>query len=233
MQNTMYSVDMSLSDPVNRRLMSDEAYDRIRDAIVTGELVPGDRVKDTELALHLGLSRTPVREALNRLADTGLVEAKPGVYTRITTLNPLQTARTLSVLKVLDQLAIRTAVPRLDKSDLDNMKSINKEFAAAVKRNDARAALDADDRFHNVPLAAADNPLLVRIVDQLHPQIHRILYRKFSTLYGGENTINHHAELVRILASGDADAAATLSAAHWEQLGDLIGDLFAKEQLDT
>ena len=229
----MYSVVMSLSDPVNRRLMSDEAYDRIRDAVVTGELIPGERIKDTELALRLGLSRTPIREALNRLTDTGLVEAKPGVYTRITTLNPLETARTLSVLKALDELAIRTAVPKLNRNDLENMTRINKEFADAVKRNDARAALDADDRFHNVPMTAADNPLLARIMDQLHPQIHRILYRKFSTLYGGENTIDHHAELVRILATGDADAAAKLSAAHWVQLGDLIGDLFAKEQLDT
>ncbi|MDQ0241871.1 GntR family transcriptional regulator [Arthrobacter bambusae] len=224
---------MSLSDPVNRRLMSDEAYDRIRDAVVTGELIPGERIKDTELALRLGLSRTPVREALTRLTDTGLVEAKPGVYTRITPLNPLEVARTLAVLKALDELAIRTAVPHLSKSDLDHMTRINKEFAAAVKRNDARAALDADDRFHSIPIAAADNPLLARIVDQLHPQIHRILYRKFSTLYGGENTIDHHTELVRILASGDADAAAKRSAAHWVQLGDLIGDLFAKEQLET
>lgn len=233
MHNAMYSLDMSLSDPVNRRLMSDEAYDRIREAIVTGELIPGERVKDTELALNLGLSRTPVREALNRLTDTGLVEAKPGVYTKITTLNPHQTAQTLSVLKALDELAIRTAVPRLSTSDLDRMTSINKEFAAAVKRNDARAALDADDRFHNVPITVADNPLLARLVDQLHPQIHRILYRKFSTFYGGENTINHHVELVRTLASGDADAAAELSTAHWVQLGELIGDLFDKEQLDT
>lgn len=224
---------MSLSDPVNRRLMSDEAYDRIRDAIVTGELVPGERIKDTELALRLGLSRTPVREALNRLTDTGLVEAKPGVYTRITTLNQVDIARTLAVLKSLDELAIRTAVPNLKKDDLEHMTQINKEFAAAVKRNDARAALEADDRFHSVPISAADNPLISRIVDQLHPQIHRVLYRKFSTLYGGENTIEHHAELVRILASGDADAAAQRSAAHWVQLGDLIGDLFAKEQLEA
>jgi DNA-binding GntR family transcriptional regulator len=99
----------------------------------------------------------------------------------------------------LDELAIRTAVPKLNSNDLEIMTRINKEFADAVKRN----------------------------------EIHRILYRKYSTLYGGENTIDHHAELVRILATGDADAAAKLSAAHWVQLGDLIGDLFAKEQLDT
>jgi DNA-binding GntR family transcriptional regulator len=213
--------------------MSEEAYDRIRDAIVTGELFPGERVKDTDLAERLGLSRTPIREALNRLSETGLVEAKPGVYTRITTLDPREVARTLEVLKALDHLSIRTAVPRLSQNDLDNMTRINAEFAAAVKNNDIRAALDADDRFHNVPITVADNPLLGHIMDQLHPQIHRVLYRRFLTLYGGKNTIGHHSDLVRILASGDADAAAKKSTEHWSQLGDLIDDLFAKEQLGT
>lgn len=79
--------NMSLDSPVSRRLLSDEVFDRLRDSIVRGELVPGEKVKDGELAERLGLSRTPVREALARLADIGLVEAKPGVYTRITTLN--------------------------------------------------------------------------------------------------------------------------------------------------
>jgi len=211
--------------------MSDEAYDRILDAIVTGELVPGERIKDTELAERLGLSRTPVREALNRLVDTGLVEAKPGVYTRITTLNRQDAARTLSVLRALDELAVVTAAPLLSKADLELMTAINEEFAAAVSRDDIRGALDADDRFHRVPVIAADNPLLGRIVDQLHPQIHRILYRKFSTLFGGEDTVHHHSNLIAVLAAGDAEGAAKRSSEHWVQLGGLIDELFVNEQL--
>ncbi|WP_406195570.1 GntR family transcriptional regulator [Streptomyces europaeiscabiei] len=69
------------------RLLSDEVFHRLRDSIVRGEPVPREKAKDGELAERLGLSRTPVREALARLAHIGLVEAKPGVYTRITTLN--------------------------------------------------------------------------------------------------------------------------------------------------
>lgn len=224
-------IDMSLSYPVTRRLMSDEAYGRILDAIVTGELVPGERIKDTELAVRLGLSRTPVREALNRLVDTGLVEAKPGVYTKITTLNRRDVARTLSVLQALDELAVVTAAPLLLAEDFELMTSINAEFAAAVAREDIRGALAADDRFHRVPVEAADNPLLGRIVDQLHPQIHRILYRKFSTLFGGENTVHHHDSLIAVLVAGDAEGAARRSAEHWVQLGGLIDDLFETEQL--
>lgn len=227
----MYYAHMSLKDPVDRRRMSDEAYERIRDAIVTGELSPGERVKDFQVAESLGLSRTPVREALARLVDIGLVEAKPGVYTRITVLDRDDVARTLAVLQALDNMAIRTATPRLTAEDLQKMQAINVAFEEAVARQDVKAALEADDRFHDIPALAADNPLLRRMMDQLHPQIHRILYRKFSTLYGAENTGGHHRQLIRILASGDANAAAESSARHWVELADLIEELFENSEL--
>ncbi|MBT2519436.1 GntR family transcriptional regulator [Arthrobacter sp. ISL-28] len=222
---------MSPIDRVDRRLMSGEAYDRIRAAIVTGDLAPGERVKDSELAERMGLSRTPVREALARLADMGLVEAKPGVYTRIATLDKDEVARTLAVLKALDELAVRTGTPNLTKGDLNLMRDLNTEFEAAVARNDVQAALEADERFHSVPVTAAQNPLIARVMDQLHPQIHRILYRKFSTLYGAQNTGGHHRELIEILASGDAEEAAKRSGAHWNELGGLIDQLFANAEL--
>ncbi len=211
--------------------MSEEAYDRIRDAIVTGDLTPGERVKDSELAERMGLSRTPVREALARLADMGLVEAKPGVYTRISTLDKDEVARTLAVIKALDEVAVRAGTPNLKREDLELMREVNEEFEEAVARSDVRAALEADDRFHSIPVAAARNPLITRILDQLHPQIHRILYRKFSTLYGAQNTGGHHRELIRILASGDADEAAKRSGEHWIELGGLIDQLFANAEL--
>jgi DNA-binding GntR family transcriptional regulator len=222
---------MSLDSPVSRRLLSEEVFHRLRDSIVRGELVPGEKVKDGELAERLGLSRTPVREALARLTEIGLVEAKPGVYTRVTTLNRRDVEKTLAVLRSLDQLAVETAVPVMTERDLLLMREANRDFERAVADNDTTAALAADDRFHAVPLAAADNPVLSRIVEQLHPQIHRILYRKFSTLLGGRNTIEHHDRLVDVCAGGAARAAGELSGAHWSELGGHINRLFDTNQL--
>lgn len=221
---------MSLDTPVSRRLLSEEVFHRLRDSIVRGELTPGEKVKDGDLAERLGLSRTPVREALTRLADIGLVEAKPGVYTRITTLNRRDVEKTLAVLRSLDQLAIKTAVPLMTEQDLQRMRAANRDFERAVTANDTTAALSADDRFHAVPITAADNPVLSRIVEQLHPQIHRILYRKFSTLLGGRNTIEHHDNLVAVCSTRDAAAAAELSGQHWSELGGHINELFDTNQ---
>jgi len=214
--------------PVPRRLLSDEVFAQLREAIVRGELAPGENVRDVDLASRFGLSRTPVREALTRLVSTGLVETKPGVYTRVAPLRRVDAQRTLAVLRALDALAIRTAVPKMSPADLDAMRIANAEFSEA---EGVIAALAADDRFHAVPLVVADNPTLAQMVEQLHPLIHRILYRKFSTLLGGRNTVEHHTNLIELCAAGEADAAAALSGEHWEQLGGHIDELFDNHEL--
>lgn len=217
--------------PVERPKMSDAAYERLKDAIVRGELEPGEKIRDGEIAERLGLSRTPVREALTRLVDTGLVEAKPGVYTRITTLNRTDVAATLAVLRALDELAVRTGVPHLTPAGITRMRQANEHFAQAVDQQDITGAFAADDTLHGIVADAAGNPVLSRLIDQLHPQIHRILYRKFSTLLGGHDTIDHHAKFIELCASGDADGAAALSAEHWAHLGGLIDELFESNDL--
>jgi DNA-binding GntR family transcriptional regulator len=118
----------------------------------------------------------------------------------------------------------------MTEQDLQHMREANRAFERAVTANDTDAALAADDRFHAVPITAADNPVLSRIVEQVHPQIHRILYRKFSTLLGGRNTIDHHEQLVDVCATGDARAAAELSGQHWSALGGHINQLFDTNQ---
>ena len=231
MQSTVCNMPLVRQSTVDRPKMSEAAYERLRDAIVRGDLVPGEKIKDAELAEMLGLSRTPVREALTRLVESGLVESKPGVYTRVSTLNQHDIAATLAVLKALDSLAVETAVPRLTERDYRTMRQANRSFAAAVDRQDVSKALAADDAFHHVIIEAAGNPVIARVVEQLHPQLHRILYRKFSGLLGGKETIKHHEELILTCEQGDAQAAAALSGEHWSHLGDLISGLFESNEL--
>jgi DNA-binding GntR family transcriptional regulator len=233
MQSTVSNMPLVRQSTVDRPKMSDAAYERLRDAIVRGELAPGEKIKDADLAEMLGLSRTPVREALTRLLESGLIESKPGVYTRVSTLNQHDVAANLSVLKALDSLAMQSAVPRLTERDFHSMRQANRNFAAAVQRQDVSKALAADDAFHHVIIEAADNPVIARIIEQLHPQLHRILYRKFSGLLGGEETINHHDELIKVCEQGDAQAAAAISGEHWSHLADLISGLFDSNELSA
>lgn len=217
------------SRAVQRNLMWQDAYEVVRDAIVRGDLAPGENLKDSEIAAQLGLSRTPVREAISRLTDAGLTESKAGAYTRVTSLRRTDAEASLAVLQALDQLAVRAAIPRLTGKHLERMRRANRDFAKAVGQLAVAKALDADDAFHGVFVELADNPLLTRLINQIHPQIHRILYRKFSTLLGGRDTVDHHDRLVQLCAAGDVDTAVKLSADHWQHLGGLIGALFDED----
>ncbi|MFJ5700030.1 GntR family transcriptional regulator [Arthrobacter sp. NPDC093139] len=216
---------------VERPKMSDAAYYRLRDAIVRGELAPGEKLKDSDVAELLGLSRTPVREAMARLIDSGLVEAKPGVYTKVAPLNQRDVAANLAVLKALDAVAVEAAVPRLTERDMKSLRQTNRSFATHVNKHDVDKALAADDAFHQIIIDAAGNPVIARIIEQLHPQLHRVLYRKFGSLFGGAETIEHHEALIQKFEEGDSAGAAALSSTHWSHLGSLIGELFESKEL--
>src|SRR6266508_498840 len=130
---------------VERSLLRDRAYRILRDAIVTGELPPGAVIRDVELAERVGLSRTPVREALARLADDGLVETKPHSWTRVTPLLLREVRDALVVLRAMHEVAVRLAVAVMTERHHDLMREANRQFAAALETGDVEGALDADD----------------------------------------------------------------------------------------
>lgn len=211
---------------VERRRLSDVAFDQLKDAIIREEILPLERIRDAELADRLGLSRTPIREAINRLIEIGLVETKPGSHTRVTDLTQESVTMTLDVLQQLDRLAIESAVPKLTPHDLTLAREINREFAEAVSAQDLAGALRADHKFHQYLREASGNPVLSRVIAQLDPQVQRIMHRKFTTDLGRSDTAHHHDALLQLCASGDAAAAAQFSSGQWSLLGGQIGDLF-------
>ena len=218
---------MNLLQTVERRRLSDVAFDRLLDAIIREDLAPGAKIRDADLAAQLGLSRTPVREAVNRLVELGLAETKPSAHTRVSMLTASSVERTMEILQSLDHLAVKQAVEKMSPEVLDDLRVLNDDFAAAVTSGTATVILEADVAFHQALREAAQNPELSRIMLQLDPHVQRILYRKFSSRLGAPNTVHHHAALLELIAAGDAAGAATSSAQQWRELGGQILELFA------
>src|SRR5215207_11057202 len=150
---------------VERSLWRDRAHRILRDAIVNGELPPGAVIRDTELAERVGLSRTPVREALARLADEGLVETKPHAWTRVAPLLLRDVRDALVVVRAMHELAVRLAVPVMTDKHHEVMRAANRRFAAAVEAGDVDGAVDADDALHDVPVAVLGNRALAATIE--------------------------------------------------------------------
>lgn len=204
-------------------LLRDTVHDRLRDAIVDGTLAPGEVVRDTELAAWLGVSRTPVREALLRLGDTGLVRAAPGRSTVVAEIDLDEVREAHAVVVAMHRLAVVEAVARLTDADVDRMRSANERFAAALAAQDTGAALAADDDFHGVAVEASGNRAVASVLDQLTPVVRRLERRRFAS-HAGLASVELHERLVEACAARDADAAAEVASRTWQGLADLIPD---------
>ncbi|MGY1633159.1 GntR family transcriptional regulator [Geodermatophilus sp. SYSU D01186] len=207
---------MSLA-PVSRVLLRDVALTRIREAIVSGDLEPGAVVKDAELAARLGLSVAPVRAALARLADEGLVEAKPQSHTRVTPLRVREVRDAAVVVRAMHELAAQEAAAATTPEDVAAMRAANQRFAAALAAGDADAALAADDDLHAVLLARCGNGALAATVARLTPAVRRLERRRFATAHGRES-VALHDRLIAACADADVDAAVATTTEIWTAL---------------
>lgn len=203
--------------PLERSLLRDDVYVRLRDAIVDGSLAPGEQLRDAELAQWLGVSRTPVREALLRLGQAGLVVAAPGRSTTVSSLDARAAHDAQAVVAAMHEVAVATAVPLLTADDLARMRAANERFREAVAAGDVDAALAADDDFHAVPVAATGNAAIVSVLDQFTPLVRRLERVRFATL-AGRASVARHATLVDLCERGDVARAAVVSRETWATL---------------
>lgn len=206
---------------LDKARLRDAAYLAIRDAIVDGRLKPGERLNDADLIGWLGVSRTPIREALTRLELSGLVQSKPGRYTIVSPLDVRQTRNAQSVAAAMHELAVREAVPVLTKADLEAMRRANIRFKAALAAHDVDAALAADDEFHDVAVTASANLSIRAVLEEVTPLLRRVERLQFASLTG-RGSVTLHNRIISHAGAGDAEAAAAAARVNWLTLQPLL-----------
>ncbi|HMJ32655.1 MAG TPA: GntR family transcriptional regulator [Baekduia sp.] len=208
-------------DAVDRHLLRDNAYSMLCEAIVDGTLQPGEPLHDEDLCGWLGLSRTPLRDALSRLAEDGLVEIAPQRYTRVSPLTARDAHDTFPLLAAVHALAAELGVPRLDLEATERLRAENDAFVAALTVGAACAAYEADDRFHQVFVDAAGNCEIERALRHMAPRLRRLEVLRTGALPGRRSVAQHEAILARA-AAGDARGAASATRENWLELGGLV-----------
>lgn len=194
------------------RRVADEVFDRLHERIVTGALQPGDRVDSTEIAANLGVSRTPVREAILRLDALGLVERIAYTGVVVTGIDPA-VAEDVTALRIhLETLAVRTGVPRLSAGDLDRMRELHERLEAAVGGPDAQHDFrDLNREFHLTLYRAAGSAGLERTIADLSAQAERLRLH-FDVRHG--RALADHAAILAACRAGDVEAAVTATREH-------------------
>jgi DNA-binding GntR family transcriptional regulator len=212
-----------------RTLLRDEAYARLRDAILDGTLEPGEQLRDAELSEWLGLSRTPIREALARLEEYGLVETAPNRYTRVAPLTGRDARDAFPVVAALHALAASLGVPRISDDELATMRAANEEIASALSKGDVDRAVAADDRFHGVLVLASANREIALALARLMPKVRRLEQARFGSL-SGRRSVEQHERIIALCAAGKTAEAAQAVRENWLSLGALIDQSFQEEE---
>ncbi|MFP3395755.1 GntR family transcriptional regulator [Brevibacterium sp. H602] len=200
-----------------RSLLRDDVYRSIRDAIVRGQLAPGEQLRDQELGAWLQVSRTPVREALQRLAQTGLVVAEPGRMTRVAPEDPELILAARQIAAELHGLAIDLAFPTLDEAALNEMEQANGRLSAALAAGDAEAAIAADDDFHEVALTRSGNPLIPDHLEVVTATLRRAEFLHFESVKGSASP-EQHTEIIAAIRAGEHAHAVALTKANWSTI---------------
>lgn len=211
-----------VTDPSHRPAsLRDYAYAALRTAIVDGTLAPGERLRDAELESWLGVSRTPIREAIARLEAAGLVRTERARQTVVAPLDERTALHAQAIAASLHELATREAVAQLTTADLAMMTAANDRFRQALAANDVAAAIVADDDFHAVAVRASANELLPALLEQVTPTLRRLERARFSSL-AGRASVADHDRIIRLCASGLATEAGAAVRENWLTLGRML-----------
>jgi len=200
--------------PLRRRRLVDDAAQSLRNAILGGRFTEGARLRQAELADRLGISRTPVREALGQLQHEGLIELLPRGGVRVTVLNADEAVELYDLREVLDGLAARLAAGRADAPALGRLERLLGRMAACVERGDSAPWFRVHVAFHEEIVRIAGNRPLGRLSSVVRLSIrhfHPLLLRTATRL---GDAYREHRAIFEAIAARDADAAERLGRAH-------------------
>ncbi len=195
--------------------LREQVYEFLRKELTEGKLLPGSSVNLTEISKHLGISKTPLRDALIQLESEGFVTISPrrGIYVNTLTLDEIR--HIYEIVGSLETTALLSVFHKLDKSHTDRMKQLNLAIKNALDQQDYSTYYERNIDFHNVFLDLSDNEPLRRIVMTMKRRLYDFPRRGYIAEWE-ENNCEDHAHFVKAIEKGDADGAAGLwRDVHW------------------
>jgi DNA-binding GntR family transcriptional regulator len=190
------------------------AYEELESAILTGELKPRERLVESELAARLGVSRTPVREALRRLEERGLVRILPHRGAVVSDISPGEVENIYAVRIYLESLACRLACLRTGPAGIRQVEEMGAEYEAEAARREIRSLMRANDRFHDAIYITAENPCLFELIQQLRRQVHAVRFHAWAQSERIARSLAEHQEMVEALRLRDAVRLTGLTRDH-------------------
>ena len=194
--------------------LRDVVFNTLRQSILTGELKPGERLMEIHLADKLGVSRTPIREAIRKLELEGLVTMIPRRGAEVAQITEKNLKDVLEVRRALDALTVELACERITEEEMEQLQDARDAFEKAIKTKDANKIAQADVVFHDIILLASRNDRLMQMLANLSQQMYRyrLEYVKDDEHY--DRLIEEHNTIVDAISRRDSKVGAQAIISH-------------------
>ena len=211
--------------------LRDVVFYTLRRAILRGELKPGERLLEIRLANKLGVSRTPVREAIRKLELEGLVRMIPRRGAEVAEITEKRVRDALEVRRVLEELAVQLACMRISEEEIEELKRAATRFQRVLGKADIVDVAAADEAFHDVIFRATDNERLIQLINNLREQIYRyrLEYLKKKEYY--EKLLKEHEIIIEEISARDQGLATEAIDQHIDNQVDVIMEMLRDKEL--
>ena len=226
-------MDMDFEVNMNEYLpLRDVVFNTLRKAILRGELKPGERLMEIQLANKLGVSRTPIREAIRKLELEGLVLMIPRKGAEVAQITEKNMQDVLEVRKALEELSVQLACERITPEQVEEMKMAAEDFRKVLKSGDVTKIAEADVKFHDIIFAATNNQRLITLLNNLREQMYRfrVEYLKQKECY--PQLLEEHDKLIALISGGEVEEACELMGCHIDNQAYTVSDVIRRDQVE-
>ncbi|NSI90095.1 GntR family transcriptional regulator [[Clostridium] scindens] len=205
--------------------LRDVVFNTLRQAILRGELKPGERLMEIQLANKLGVSRTPIREAIRKLELEGLVLMIPRKGAEVAEITEKSLRDVLEVRRALEELAVQLACEKITKEEIRELERVAKEFQQVVKSSDITEIAEVDVCFHDIIYTATDNQKLIQLLNNLREQMYRyrVEYLKRDGVF--PQLIAEHEAIIRHIENNEKEKATEVMCRHIDNQVETVIDV--------
>jgi len=207
---------------IDHRPLREQIADRLQEGILAGELVPGQAIIETEVAGQFHVSRAPVREALQILANRGLVTVEPYRGTTVRRLERKDVEEAYGMRSVLEAFAIRRVMKRIPAETAAELRRLCGSMEFHAKLGDWRSVSELDDRFHATLIRHAEHAILTRFWNDINMRVRQIMSLRNLKNEDILQIVQNHLPIIEAIEAGDESRAIELTTRHIETAGDLM-----------
>lgn len=216
---------MNFETDMNQYLpLRDVVFNTLRQAILRGDLKPGERLLEIQLANKLGVSRTPIREAIRKLELEGLVIMMPRRGAVVAEITEKNLRDVLEVRRALEELAVKLACEKMREEEIEELRVAARDFEEALKTGDVTAYAEADVKFHDIIYRTTDNARLIQMLNNLHEQMYRYRVEYLKRKDAHDTLLAEHQYIIEMLEKQNAECAIAAMGAHIDNQVTAVSD---------